>query len=31
MSIANIIKKLKHAVGIGDWNKVVELIEELEI
>ena len=31
MSINDIIKKLKHAVGTGNWKKIVELIEELEI
>ena len=31
MTLKEIIVKLKSAVGIGDWDLVMEMIEELEI
>ena len=31
MTIKEIIVKLKSAVGTGDWDLVMEMIEELEI
>lgn len=31
MTIKEIIIKLKKAVGTGDWDLVMEMIEELEI
>ena len=31
MTIKEIISKLKHAVGIENWDLVMEMIEELEI
>jgi len=31
LDLNEIIKELKRAVGTHDWNKVMEIIEELEI
>ena len=31
LTLKEIIVKLKRAVGIGDWDLVMEMIEELEI
>jgi len=31
LDLNEIIKKLKRAVGTHDWDKVIEMIEELEI
>ena len=31
MNLNEIIKELKRAVGTHDWDKVIEMIEELEI
>ncbi len=31
MSLVEIIKELKYAVSTHNWNKVMEMIEELEI
>ena len=31
MDLNEIIKELKKAVGTHDWDKVIEMIEELEI
>jgi hypothetical protein len=31
LTLREIISKLKMAVGIGDWDLVMEMIEELEI
>jgi len=31
LTLKEIIVKLKSAVGIGDWDLVMEMIEELEI
>ena len=31
MTLMEVIVELKKAVSIGDWNRVMELIEELEI
>ena len=31
MDLNEIIKELKRAVGTHDWDKVIEMIEELEI
>jgi len=31
LNLNEIIKELKRAVGTHDWDKVIEMIEELEI
>jgi len=31
VTLAEVITELKRAVGTHDWNRVMELIEELEI
>jgi len=31
LDLNEIIKELKRAVGTHDWDKVIEMIEELEI